>query len=174
MDDEVHDIEERLTESQEESRPPTVEDLLNLCRELNLRGAKYLIVGGFAIRGAGYLRETYDLDLIIDTDLENEAKVYKSLELLADKAVLELAPGEVSKYTVVRVADEITVDLMQSASGIDYEEASKEIVLRRVQDVDIPFASPRLLWRMKKNTHREKDIPDLIFLRQHYPEVVDT
>lgn len=107
-----------------------------------MRGAKHLIVGGFAIRGAGYHRETYDLDLIIDTDLENEAKVYKSLELLADKAVLELAPGEVSKYTVVRVADENTVDLMQSASGIDYEEASKEIVLRRVQDVDIPFASP--------------------------------
>ncbi len=125
---------------------------MNLCRDLNLRGANHLVVGGFAIRGAGYLRETYDLDLIIDTNLENEAKVYKSLELLTGKAVLELAPGEVSKYTVVRVADEITVNLMQSASGIDYEEASKEIILRRVQDVNIPFASSRLLWRMKKNT----------------------
>ena len=62
---------------------------------------------------------------------------------------------------------------MKSASGIDYADAAKDIVIRRVQDVDIPFASPRLLWRMKKNTHREKDLADLMFLRQHYPEVID-
>jgi hypothetical protein len=79
----------------------------------------------------------------------------------------------VEKYTVIRVADEITVDLMKSASGIDYAEASKDIVMRRVQDVDIPFASPRLLYRMKKNTYREKDQPDLLFLRQQYPEVME-
>jgi len=172
MDDQEHRSDQSLTEG-ETSRPPTVEDLLLLCRELNRLGAKYLIVGGFAIRGAGYLRETYDLDLIVATDLENEAKVYQALAILPDKAVLELKPGEVSEYTVIRVADEITVDLMKSASGIDYEEAAKDIVLRRVQDVEIPFASPHLLWRMKKNTHREKDIPDLLFLRQNYPEVVD-
>ena len=72
---------------------------------------------------------------------------------------------------MVRVADEIVVDLMKSASGIGYEEASKEVVIREVQGVPIPFASPRLLWRMKKNTHREKDAADLVFLRQQYPEV---
>lgn len=171
MDDEAYRTEESVT-AEEASRPPTVEDLLNLCRDLNARGAKYLVVGGFAIRGAGYMRETSDLDFIIATDLENEAKVYKSLEILSDKAVLELVPGEVERYTVVRVIDEITVDLMKSASGIDYAEASKDIVIRRVEDVDIPFASPRLLWRMKKNTYREKDLPDLLFLRQQYPEVV--
>lgn len=170
MDDEQYWSEETVTNDLE-SRNPSVEDLLELCRELNHNGAKYLIVGGFAIRGAGYIRETGDIDLIIGADLENEAKVFKSLEYLPDKAVLQLEPGEVEKYTVVRVADEIIVDLMKSASGIDYEEASKEVVIRHVQGVPIPFASPRLLWRMKKNTHREKDAPDLLFLRTQYPEV---
>jgi len=32
------------------------------------------------------------------------------------------------------------------------------------------FLCPRGVYRFK--THREKDIPDLIFLRQQYPEVV--
>jgi hypothetical protein len=41
-------------------------------------------------------------------------------------------------------------------------------VVREIDGVAIPFASPRLLWRMKVNTHREKDAPDLLFLRQHY------
>ncbi len=172
MDAEQYRSEETVTDDRE-SRQPTVEDLLELCRELNRLGAKYLIVGGFAIRGAGYLRETGDLDVIIGTDPENESKVFKALEILPDKAVLLLEPGEVEKYTVVRIADEIIVDLMKSASGIGYEEASKDIVMRVVQGVSIPFASPRLLWRMKKNTHREKDAVDLLFLRQQYPEVVD-
>jgi hypothetical protein len=60
---------------------------------------------------------------------------------------------------------------MKSASGIEFAEAVKDVVTRDVQGVPIPFASPRLLWRMKKNTHREKDAADLIFLRQQYPEV---
>ncbi|CAN5783354.1 hypothetical protein BH11VER1_BH11VER1_39390 [soil metagenome] len=29
-------------------RAATLEDLVELCRELNLRGAKYVVVGGFA------------------------------------------------------------------------------------------------------------------------------
>lgn len=153
------------------SRAPTEEDLVAMCRLLNESGARYMIVGGFAIMYAGYSRTTGDVDLLFDTELANEAKVFRCLESLPDKAVLHLQPGEVGKYTVIRVADEIVVDLMKSASGIDYEEASKEVVIRMVQGVPIPFASPRLLWRMKKNTHREKDAMDLVFLRQQYPEV---
>jgi len=160
-------------EGQLTSRAPTEDDLVSLCRALNDLGAKYLIVGGFAVIYSGYARTTTDVDLLIAVDLENEAKVFRSLEALPDKAVLELLPGEVEHYTVVRVADEITVDLMKSASGIDYAAACNDILIRRVRDVDIPFASPKLLWRMKRNTHREKDVLDLLFLRQHYPEVLD-
>lgn len=98
--------------SSEVSRPPSVEDLVRLCAELNAKGAHYLVVGGFAIRGAGYIRETMDVDLLIDTSLENEALVYKALEILPDQAVKELLPGEVAQYNVVRVGDEIVVDLM--------------------------------------------------------------
>jgi hypothetical protein len=32
----------------------------------------------------------------------------------------------------------------------------------------IPFASPRLLWRMKAVTHREKDAGDLVVLRHWF------
>ncbi|MDA0767403.1 MAG: hypothetical protein O3A87_06190 [Verrucomicrobia bacterium] len=139
---------------------------------MNASGTRYIVVGGFAIRGAGYGRETMDLDLVVATDPENEAKVYKALESLPDKAVLELEPGEIANYTVVRVGDEICVDLMASAGGIAYEEASKDQIIREVDGVPIPFASPRLLYRMKENTHREKDRADLQFLRENYAEEI--
>ena len=153
-----------------ESREPTVEDLRDLCRELNQRGAKYVVVGGFAIRAADYIRQTMDVDLIVAADAENEAKVFSALSTLPDNAVRELQPGELQKYDVIRVADEILVDLMRSAGGIDYEEAAKHVVVREVGGVPIPFASPQLLWRMKAVTHREKDALDLLFLRQWFAE----
>ncbi len=151
-----------------ESREPTVEDLRDLCRELNQRGAKYIVIGGFAMRAANYNRTTMDVDLMVAADLENEAKVFSALSTLPDNAVRELRPGEMQKYNVVRVGDEILVDLLRSAAGIDYAEASKDVVVREVDGVPIPFASPRLLWRMKAVTHREKDTDDLLFLREWF------
>lgn len=149
-------------------RPPDDADLVALCRHLNEAGARYVVVGGFAVIHAGYGRFTEDIDLLIETSKENEAKVYQVLEFLPDQAVKQLDPGDVAKYTVVRVADEIVVDLMQSACGIGYADACRDVVVREVKGVRIPFASPRLLWRMKARTHRAKDAPDLVFLRDYF------
>lgn len=156
------------TSAELESREPTLEDLRSLCRELNTRGARYVVVGGFAMRAAGYVRRTVDIDLLMATDPDNEARVFDALATLPDAAVRELAPGEVSQYTVVRVADEIVVDLMKSAGGIDYLSALPEVVTVDVDGVLIPFASPRLLWKMKIVTGREKDAGDLLFLREWF------
>jgi hypothetical protein len=167
MDDEVWPEGEELT-----SRAPTQEDFVKLCARLNELGARYIVIGGFAIITSGYPRSTMDIDFVIDTSLENEALVYQALEVLPDQAVKELLPGEVSQYSVVRVGDEICVDLMASACGIGYEEAIKDSIIRTVDGVPIPFASPRLLWRMKEKTHRAKDAPDLLFLRQQYGDEI--
>ena len=136
------------------TRIPEEPDLVALCRALNDLSARYVVIGGFAIILAGFARATADVDLLIDTSLDNEALVYKALEILPDKAVRELKPGETSQYGVVRVGDEIMVDLMKSACGIEYAEAIKEVVIREVQGVPIPFASPRLLWRSPGCTTR--------------------
>lgn len=148
------------------SRPPQRQDIVALARELNRLEAKYVVIGGFAIIQAGLPRTTGDLDLLIAADLENEVRIFQALESLPDQCVKELQPGDVLKYTVVRLADEIVVDLMASASGIDYENASSSIIIRELDGVPIPFASPELLWRMKRHTHREKDKGDLFFLRR--------
>ncbi|HEX3625742.1 MAG TPA: hypothetical protein VH280_09980 [Verrucomicrobiae bacterium] len=153
-----------------EPRPPVQNDLVALCRELNQRKANYVVVGGFAIIAAGFARLTGDVDLLVATDLENEAKVFSALSTLPDNAVKELRPGELEQYMVVRVGDEIIVDLMRMAGGIDYAEAAKDVVIHELDGVSIPFASPRLLWRMKAVTHRAKDEHDLMFLREWFAE----
>lgn len=148
-----------------DSRPPTLDDLLLLCRSLNEAGARYLVVGGFAVMQHGFTRATEDIDLLVESSPENQARVKKGLEALPDKAVLELADDDLRNWVVVRVADEFVVDLMLAACGIGYEEASKEIETVLIQGVAIPFASPALLLRMKQ-THREKDQFDRMFLER--------
>jgi|ERR1043166_2181528 hypothetical protein len=149
----------------DECREPTLEDLVKLCRALNDAGAKYIVVGGFAIRAAGFTRNTMDVDLVVETGAENERRIIEALMTLPDQAVREINPGDVAEFGVVRVADEILVDLMKSGCGVDYNDAIRDVVFHEVDGVRIPFASPQTLWRMKQ-TYREKDIPDRMFLRQ--------
>lgn len=148
-----------------EARPPTVADLVKLCRALNERGAKYVVIGGMAVIQAGFVRATADIDLLVDATAENQAKIRSALMELPDQAVREMQPDDLDDYVVVRVADEIVVDLMKAACGIDYEEASQCILPVMIKDARVPFASPELLLRLK-NTAREKDKLDRLFLEQ--------
>ena len=147
-------------------RDSTLQDVVQLCRELHSRSARFILVGGYAVRLNGLNRSTYDVDLLIDTAPENEQRVFDALATLPDGCVRELDPGDVVNYAVVRVADEILVDLMASASGLGYEEASRSVVEREIEGVKIPFAGPELLYRMKKRAGREKDRSDIHFLEQ--------
>ena len=140
-------------------------DLAGLAAELNRIGAKYIVVGGLAIIAAGYTRATMDIDLLVDASLENDSKIREALEILPEKAILELGPGEIKSHVVVRVCDEFTVDLMAKACGISYDEAKDFIVYREHLGIQIPFASPMLLWKTKQ-TYREKDAVDRIFLKR--------
>jgi hypothetical protein len=152
-----------------ESRPPTVRDLVVVCRSLNERGARYLVVGGFAVNQHGFSRATMDIDLLVEDSLENQVKLKQALEVLPDKAVRELADDDLRNYVVVRIADEVVVDLMRVACGIGYHEAESEIQMFTIEGVAIPFASAKLLLRTKQ-THRDKDVEDRLFLQHKIAE----
>ena len=146
-----------------ESRIPLPDDLVKICRELNARGAKYMVIGGFAVIQHGFLRNTGDIDVLIEDSPENQIKTKRALEILPDKAVLELGDDDLRNWVVVRVCDEVVVDLMTRACGISYKEGESEIQVFTLEGVPIPFASARLLLRTKQ-TFRERDAEDRMFL----------
>lgn len=150
-------------------RSPRNADLVALCHALNACGARYLIVGGFAIIHHGFVRATEDIDVVLDGDLENQRRVKEALLSLPDQAIAELGDADIRDYNVVRVSDEILVDLMIAACGIEYAEAAPHIEVIEVQGVPIPFASPQLLLRMKQ-TYRDKDVQDRVFLHRKIAE----
>jgi hypothetical protein len=153
-------------EMTEYSRAPGIEDLKKVCGYLNKEGAKYLIIGGMAMINAGFLRATEDIDLLIEPSAGNKARVKNALSNLPDGAINEIKEDDLENYLVVRVADEIIIDLMQKAGGIVYKDTSGEIITRDIDGIEIPFASPALLYRLKKDTMREKDALDLLYLKE--------
>ena len=64
---------------------------------------------------------------------------------------------------VVRVNDEITVDLMTSACAVTYAEAKDDVVVHLISGVQVPFADRNLMIRLKQGS-REKDRIDLEYL----------
>ncbi len=62
-------------------------------------------IGGFAVIAHGGARTTKDIDLLIDADPANVARVRQALQILEDKAVNDVTDEDVARYSVVRVAE---------------------------------------------------------------------
>jgi hypothetical protein len=152
------------------SRAPELEDLLSLCAALNRERVRYVLIGGFAVILHGFVRGTKDVDLLVDPAESNVQALKRALAELPDNAVALIADDEIGKYQVVRIADEIVVDLMATACGVDYAAALAGGVDRlTIQGVEIPVAGKELLIRMK-DTIRPSDAADVQFLRVRIEE----
>lgn len=145
------------------ARAPEPEDLARICRSLNAAGARYMIIGGFALIAHGAGRFTKDIDLLIDDSPENVRLVKQALSILADNAVSDVKDEDVRTYAVVRVVDEVVIDLMGRACGLSYQDLAADIERRDVLGVDVPLASPAALIRTK-DTYRPQDAIDRAFL----------
>ena len=145
------------------TRIPDENDLVSLARELNRLGVAYVVIGGFAINRLGFVRATEDIDLLIARDKANQALVKKALEILPDKAIRELEGEDIAQWVVVRVNDDITVDLMTEACGVTFEDARDGIEIENIDGVPIPFASAELMLKTKQGA-RAKDVGDRSFL----------
>ena len=147
------------------ARAPELEDVVGLCRELNAHGARYVLIGGFAVVLHGFLRTTKDVDLLVDDSEGNLRAIKRAMASLPDNAAAELRDDDVQHYGVVRVADEFVVDLLGRACGLSYREAEASgIDWIDVEGVKIPTANKSFLIRTK-DTVRDHDKVDVSYLR---------
>lgn len=130
---------------------------------MNEAGARYILIGGFAVIAHGAARFTKDIDLLVDDAPENIVRVKRGLAVLADNAAADVADHDVRDHVVVRIADEIVVDLMGKACGLSYADALPDVERREFGGVPVPVASPATLIRMK-NTYRPQDRIDREYL----------
>lgn len=124
-----------------------------------------MLIGGFAMILHGSVRGTKDIDLLVEPSPDNVRALKRALSVLPDDAARDVADDDLSTYGVVRVADEVVVDLMPSACGVSWSDVTPADVQRfDVDDVPIVTARPALLLRTKQ-TYRPHDRADAMYLR---------
>jgi hypothetical protein len=113
------------------------------------------------------LRATEDLDVMIEMTDENVKKFQQSIKAIyKDKEIQEINFSELGKYPVIRYGtpDNFYIDVI-SGLGTEFSYNDIEIVKREIEGIMISFASIKSLYEMKKNTYREKDKLDLVFIK---------
>jgi hypothetical protein len=139
------------------------DQLLRVCKLLNQHAARYLVVGGHACILHGYIRATEDVDILVEDSAENFQRVIGALSELEDHAAAELTPRDFAENVVIKIADEVEVDVSRQAWQVDYAEATKTAEEVFVDGVRIPYLSLEMLIK-SKTTYREQDRVDLVRL----------
>lgn len=140
------------------------EQLLRVCALLNQHGAHYFVVGGHACILHGHVRATEDVDILVEDSLENFQRVIAALSELEDHAAAELTPQDFVENVVVKIADEVEVDVSRQAWQVRYDEAAETAEELVIDGVRVPFLGLAMLIK-SKTTYREQDRADLVRLR---------
>jgi hypothetical protein len=134
--------------------------LLRVCSLLNKHRAQYLIVGARACWLHGYVRATMDVDILIPEDLQNHGRVIAALSELADHAAAELTPQDLIENLVVKIADEVEVDVSTRAWKVSYADAIGTSLKTTIEGVEIRYIDLNTLIK-SKSTERDQDRVDV-------------
>jgi len=139
--------------------------LLRVCSLLNAHSAKYLIIGGHACILHGLVRTTEDVDILVEDSEENLKKVIAALSEMEDAAAKELTPRDLLENVVVKIADEVEVDVSRSAWRISFNDAIDSALHVEIDGVDVPYVDLKTLIATKE-TPREQDRADIVGLKR--------
>jgi predicted nucleotidyltransferase len=143
-------------------------EIVRVCKALNNEGVKYVLVGGCAVILHGYYRTTHDIDLLVDSSIENIRRLKKAFkEIFKSDEISEIRDVDIDQYAVVRFApesEEIVIDMIGKIGTIDFKAAIQDIEEIKVEGVIIPVCGLSMLIETKKGI-RPKDKEDLLFLK---------
>ncbi|MDO8734160.1 MAG: nucleotidyltransferase [Elusimicrobiota bacterium] len=151
------------------SRPATIEDLKKVIKSLNDNKVDYLLIGGYAIQAHGYIRTTTDIDILVPADKITGEKVIQALLVLPDKCAKDIDLSWFEEDAVIRLGDEVVVDIMFNACGETYDSLKKYAETIEFDGVQIRTVNLEGLLLTKKGL-RDKDIPDRIILKKALEE----
>jgi hypothetical protein len=133
-------------------------DLLNA---LNGCGARYLIVGGYAVMLYTEPRYTKDLDIWIDRSPDNAQRVFRALAGFgAPLAGIHAEDFDTPDLIYQLGIPPSRVDILTSISGVDFEDAWGRRTTAEFGDIQTAFLSLGDLIANKRTTGRSTDLAD--------------
>ena len=145
------------------------DELKRLFRSLGEHGVEYVLVGGVAMSLHGVVRATEDVDVFVRPTEENAARLRVALRSLWDDDEIDGITAEDlgGRYPTIRYGPPDTdwaIDLLSRlGTRLRYDDLESEE--SEIGGVPVRVATPRALYRMKRDTVRPIDRADAEALR---------
>ena len=152
-----------------------------ICKALNKANVRYLVAGGLAVNAHGYLRLTYDVDVVIQLDPENILAAFAALAKLGYRPSVPVTGVQFADAEQRR--DWIKNKSMQVLNfyNAKHQQMPVDVFVTEPFDFDgefkaakrgnlapglpVRFVSIPTLIKMKKLANRPKDLDDIEHLR---------
>lgn len=135
-------------------------------------GVDYVLVGSMAMAVLGAIRATRDIDVFVDPTPENVARLRRALDAVyGDPSIADITAddlgGDYPAVQYVPPEGDFWIDIMaRLGERFRYEDVEWQRV--DVDDVVVRVATPRMLYRMKRDTLRPQDKVDAAELKRRF------
>ena len=143
------------------------DDFKDLLVLFNTYNVEYLIVGGYAVVEYTEPRYTKDLDVWVQANSTNAARVYRALKEFS-APVSQLSPEDFSHegYFFQMGREPHRVDILMGITGITFSAAWKNRHEVKIDGVDVCFIGLQDLIIAKEASGRPQDLLDVVNLRK--------
>ncbi|HVT03718.1 MAG TPA: nucleotidyl transferase AbiEii/AbiGii toxin family protein [Thermoanaerobaculia bacterium] len=150
----------------------TFDDVAAVLAALEREAVEYVLVGGVAVGLHGIERATNDIDLFIRSDESNVERLKTALRsVFDDPSIGEISAADLQgEYPTIRYGPpegDFVIDILSRlGTTIRYEDLEAQVM--EIEGVKVRVATPRTLYRMKRDTVRSIDRIDAANLREKF------
>lgn len=132
----------------------------------------YVLIGGMAMAAQGLVRATRDIDVVVSAEAKNIDRLKTALKDVFDDPEIDSIRAEelAGAYPAVQYVPptgDFWIDIL-ARLGETFRFANLESEELVIDGVRIRVATPRMLYRMKKDTVRPQDRLDAQVLRERF------
>jgi len=137
-------------------------DFRDFVASLNASGARYLVVGGYAVAMHGHPRYTKDIDIWLEATPENARRMVAALEAFGfgSLGVSEsdfLVPDRIIQMGL----PPNRIDLLTSLTGVDFASCYPARVRVDIDGLPVDFIDLENLKKNKRAVGRNQDLADI-------------
>jgi hypothetical protein len=137
-------------------------DFKEFIQSLNDKNVRYLVVGGYAVALHGHPRYTKDIDIWVDLDKDNAAKLIGAIKQFGFESLGLTTEDFLEADQIIQLGyPPSRIDLITSLPGVDFDICFEARVEVAMDDVKVNFIDLENLRKNKRSSGRLQDLADL-------------
>jgi hypothetical protein len=137
-------------------------DFREFIQSLNDNSVRYLVVGGYAVALHGYPRYTKDIDIWVEINPVNAARMVRALDDFGFASLGLKAEDFMEADTIIQLGyPPECIDVITSLTGVDFDTCYSSRVVIEIDEILVNFIDLENLKKNKQSTGRIQDLADL-------------